>query len=135
MTKVQFESAAFNKPKINFCGPDSEDDRDGVASENILTQLRAKLAAKEEMLNEAVLEYHLKSEETEKILLENAQLKQELAESSNEIINLQVRNEIDLLFQSNANSQIYNRLSWKSPIFSCRMQMRGLMSVKMNWSI
>lgn len=90
MTRLQFEAAASNKPKIKFCGPESDDEDNGANSENFVASLQAKLNAKEDMLNEAVLEYHCKSEELEKVLQENEQLKQELGTTNGELINFQV---------------------------------------------
>lgn len=90
MTRLQFEIAASSKPKMNFCRLESEDEHGEEVAGNTLAQLQTKLAAKEEMLNEAVLEYHLKSEEMEKITLENEQLKLQVAQSHVEISNLQV---------------------------------------------
>jgi hypothetical protein len=58
MTRLQFEAAA-SKPKINFCGPEVEDEEDvDEPHVNHLAKLKEQLSSKDEMLNEAVLEYH-----------------------------------------------------------------------------
>ncbi len=89
MTRLQFDAAASNKPKIQFCGPDS-DDEDDDSSDNLVAKLKEKLVAKEEMLHEAVLEYHTKTEEMAKVQQENEQLTKQLLQTSQELTNVQV---------------------------------------------
>lgn len=95
MTRLQFEAAASNKPKIQFCGPDS-DDEDAASSDNLVAKLQEKLVAKEEMLHEAVLEYHAKTEEMAKVQQENEQLTKQLLEANEELANVQVTDGISI---------------------------------------
>lgn len=74
MTRLQFEMASSNKPKINFCCPDIDKQDVEKSPENLLAKLQDELAAKEEMLNEAVFEYHTKCEEMAKLQQENEHL-------------------------------------------------------------
>ena len=89
MTRLQFEAAVSSKPHIQFCGPDAEDE-DEVSSSGNVSKLQEKLALKEEMLNEAVLEYHKKTEEMDKVQQENEQLTKQLLETNQELSNVQV---------------------------------------------
>jgi flagellar motility protein MotE (MotC chaperone) len=92
MTRLQFEAAAASKPRINFCGPEIEDedvDKDKPC-ENILAKLKEQLASKDEMLNEAVFEYHTKSEELIKVQQENEQMLKELEETKEMLSDVQV---------------------------------------------
>ena len=89
MTRLQFEAAVSSKPKIQFCGPDAEEE-DEVSSSGNVSKLQEKLALKEEMLNEAVLEYHKKTEEMDKVQQENEQLTKQLLETNQELSNVQV---------------------------------------------
>ena len=94
MTRLQFETAALKKPKIDFCGPDSDDDSDSESEESggdTVAKLRAKLASKEALLDEAVIDFHNKNEELSKALQENDQLKKQLVHSTDQIVELQVR--------------------------------------------
>lgn len=89
MTKTQFEMANLKKPKINFCG--SEIDDEEIQTDDLVKKLEAKLRSKEDMLNEAVLEFHSKSEELTKVEQENDALKLQNAKALEEIGNLQVK--------------------------------------------
>ena len=89
MTRLQFEAAAANKPKIQFCGPDSDDEDDSDNGDE-LENLRNKLAAKEALLDEAVIDFHTKNEELNKALQENEKLKQEVERSSSQLADIQV---------------------------------------------
>ena len=45
MTRLQFEAATCKKPKVNFCGPESEDDGDDGFDDTVtISKLQAKLA-------------------------------------------------------------------------------------------
>lgn len=90
MTRLQFEAAAANKPKINFCGPEVEDEECDQQTENLVAKLQEKLASQQEMLNEAVLEYHAKSGEMAKIQQENEQLTKKLLHANEELASVQV---------------------------------------------
>lgn len=89
MTKLQFEMASLKKPQINFVGLEIDDEE--VHTDDIVKKLEAKLRSKEEMLNEAVLEFHTKSEELNKVQQESESLKLKNAQTLEEITNLQVK--------------------------------------------
>ena len=81
MTRLQFETASNCKQlKLQFNGhelPEEDDDNDGRQSEmgpesatnngELVAKLQMKLAAKEELLREAVIEFHNKNEEFNRI--------------------------------------------------------------------
>ena len=93
MTRLQFEKASTSKPKINFCGPEIEEEETELSSEktcNLVASLQKKLATKEEMLNEAVIEFHSKNEEVNKLQRENEQLKTEVTRLNVELADFQV---------------------------------------------
>lgn len=93
MTRLQFETASSNKAKINFCGFDEHQDLE-IDTETIDSQvkkLQAKLASKEDLLKDAVLEYHSKSEELTKCQVDIQNLSSQLAVSNADLANIQVR--------------------------------------------
>ncbi|KAI9557627.1 Tryptophanyl-tR synthetase-like protein [Daphnia sinensis] len=106
MTRLQFEVASSNKPKINFCGPDVDEEGTETQPENLLAKLQEELAAKEEMLNEAAFEYHTKCEEMTKIQQENEQLIKQLAVTNEELTNVQSQLEQSNLLLTNANERL-----------------------------
>ncbi|KAK4016551.1 hypothetical protein OUZ56_031508 [Daphnia magna] len=106
MTRLQFEMASSNKPKINFCGPDIDEEGGETPPENLLVKLQEELAAKEEMLNEAAFEYHTKCEEMAKLQQENEQLIKQLAETNEELTNVQSQLEQSNLLLTNANERL-----------------------------
>jgi hypothetical protein len=91
MTRLQFEVAAASKPKINFCGPEVEDEEDvDEPHVNNLAKLKEQLSSKDEMLNEAVLEYHTKCEEMAIVQQENERLLKELEQTKETLSDVQV---------------------------------------------
>lgn len=118
MTRLQFEMAATNKPKINFCGLDEDIEDCDKPSENVLAKLHEKLAAKDEMLNEAAFEYHTKCEEMAKLVQENEKLMKQLVQTSDELTNVQVFSYTLSSFQlSNIFIPLF-RVNWNRVIFS-----------------
>jgi len=93
MTRLQFEKASSSKPKIDFCVPEIEDEIELTSenNRNLVASLQKKLAAKEEMLNEAVIEFHSKNEEVDKLQRENEMLKTEVTQLTVKLTNFQVR--------------------------------------------
>lgn len=90
MTRLQFETAANNKPKMQFCGPDSDGEDEELETNDEIAKLKAILAAKEALLDEAVIDFHTKNEELIKAQQENEMFKKQLVQSSEEISDLQV---------------------------------------------
>lgn len=117
MTRLQFEAASISKPKINFCGPEIEDENIEKPCENVLSKMKEQLASKEEMLNEAVFEYHTKSEELTKIQQENEQLLKELEETKEMLSDVQVFNRNNIKFRFLNISPLFNRRSWNKAIY------------------
>jgi len=109
MTRLQFEKASTSKPKINFCGPEIEEEETELSSEktcNLVASLQKKLATKEEMLNEAVIEFHSKNEEVNKLQRENEQLKTEVTRLNVELADFQSQLEKSNLLLSDANERL-----------------------------
>jgi len=117
MTRLQFEAAAASKPRINFCGPEVEDEDVDKRCDNNLAKLKEQLASKEEMLNEAVLEYHTKSEEMAKVQQENERLLKELEETKEMLSDVQVFNGMNIKFRF-LNLLLCNRRNWNKAIYS-----------------
>lgn len=117
MTRLQFEMASSNKPKINFCGPDIDEEGGETPPENLLVKLQEELAAKEEMLNEAAFEYHTKCEEMAKLQQENEQLIKQLAETNEELTNVQVISDSLSRFQSSNILVPLCRVNWSRVIY------------------
>jgi len=90
MTRLQFEVASAKKPNLNFCGSDLDDDDTSADGDNIVIKLKEQLAIKDEMLNEAVIEYHNKMEETNKMQQEKDLLNKEMIKATAAISDLQV---------------------------------------------
>ena len=92
MTRLQFEKASASKPNINFCVPEIEEETDVTSDKNhnLVAALQKKLATKEEMLNEAVIEFHSKNEEVDKLQRENDLLKAEVTLLNDKLTNFQV---------------------------------------------
>jgi hypothetical protein len=94
ITRLQFEAAAAaSKSKINFCGPEVEDEEDvDEPHVNHLAKLKEQLSSKDEMLNEAVLEYHTKRVEIAIVQQENERLLKELEQTKETLSDVQVFN-------------------------------------------
>lgn len=79
MTRLQFETASNSKQlKLQFNGHELQEDEDNEAgdsemgseatnSRELVVKLQSKLATKEELLREAVIEFHNKNEEFNRI--------------------------------------------------------------------
>ncbi|XP_046438329.1 kinesin-like protein KIF20B isoform X1 [Daphnia pulex] len=107
MTRLQFEVAAASKPKINFCGPEVEDEEDvDEPHVNNLAKLKEQLSSKDEMLNEAVLEYHTKCEEMTIVQQENERLLKELEQTKETLSDVQAELEQSNLLLTNANERL-----------------------------
>lgn len=92
MTRLQFEVASAKKPNMNFCGSDLNDDgvTESAEGDNLVIKLKEQLAIKDDMLNEAVLEYHNKTEEMNKVQQEKDLLNKEMIKVTAVISDLQV---------------------------------------------
>jgi len=92
MTRLQFEVASAKKPNMNFCGSDLNDDgvTESAEGDNLVIKLKEQLAIKDDMLNEAVLEYHNKTEEMNKVQQEKDLLNKEMIKATAVISDLQV---------------------------------------------
>ena len=93
MTCLQFEVASAKKPNMNFCGSDLNDDgvTESAEGDNLAIKLKEQLAIKDDMLNEAVLEYHKnKTEEMNKVQQEKDLLNKEMIKATAVISDLQV---------------------------------------------
>ena len=99
ITRLQFEKASTSKPKMDFCGPEfveeEEEEEEGdletsQTNRNLVVLLQKKLATKEEMLNEAVIEFHSKNEQVERLQQENELFQSQLAQFNVQIADFQV---------------------------------------------
>ena len=95
MTRLQFETASILKPKMNFCGSELEDEfsEQPVIDEhqaNMIKKLQQKLVDKEEMLNEAVIEFHNKNQVASQLQVENDLLKKQVQQMNSDIVDLKV---------------------------------------------
>lgn len=117
MTRLQFEAASAKKPLINFCGSELvDDDADSAVIGNIVMKLKDQLAVKEEMLNEAVIDYHNKTEEMNKVQQENEILNKECIKAAAVIAELQVKSEMfyfSFKHYINCWALHFFRLSWR----------------------
>ena len=136
MTRLQFEAATSKKPLINFCGSELEESSDSDETDNIVMKLKEQLAIKEEMLNEAVIDYHNKTEEMNKVQQEKEILNKEFVRASASIAELQVivvilfvieRALISISFLS------FIRLSWREVICYLVMPMSVWMFERKSW--
>lgn len=76
---------------MNFCGSELDDDEKFAGDGDIVYKLKEQLAIKDEMLNEAVIEYHNKTEEMNKVQQEKDILNKEMIKATAAISDLQVK--------------------------------------------
>ena len=106
ITRLQFETALSNKPKINFCGPELVDDDADKEGGDTVTNLQAQLTKKDELLDEAVLEFHNKDKELARVQQINDDLRLEVCVVNEKLSDLQSQLEKSNLLLADANVRL-----------------------------